>query len=199
MKLPWRRSVGLVGLTRRGMPFPAGNCKNRPHSPEEESCRHFAVTTSRWGCESCHKWWVVGCAHRHTHTHIHTTVTDDCEIISELFCGCYDNQCSLGFHLANDPGTLTSARGEPVAESTQSGLWEAGVVLAAAAALHAAASASQGAAEHGLLNPALLLRGNQFALYTTVRRLINHSGFPSLTSYKFVFMSNYYLYPEKKM
>ena len=138
--------------------------KNRHGSLKEESCRHSWVTASGgWG--SCPWWlWCVCVCEMYAHTHTHHSDRWPIEIISELFCGCYDNQCSLGFHLAMWQGLWRQLEAESVAESAQSKACENLVDAGCCRSCHCRRSRHccsrccfPGAAEHGLLNPALLL------------------------------------------
>lgn len=102
--------------------------RNRPQSLEEESCRcSLNHNFKGWACRGAVRDDCGVCAythtpppHTHTHTHMHPSDRWPIEIISELFCGCYDNQCSLGFHLAMWQGLWRQLEAESVAESTQS-------------------------------------------------------------------------------
>ena len=141
-------AVRPVGL-ERGMPSPASNCTEQTSTALQRKVVG-SLQSSLQGPRlsgSC-PWWVVGCAHRHTRalTHIYTpqwqmTYGNNFRAVLWLLRQPMLSWLSSG-HVT---GTLTSARGRACGWAhTGKGLREAGWVLAVAAALHAAASASQG-------------------------------------------------------
>lgn len=171
------------------MPFPAGNCKEQTptalkrkvvgtlQSPLQGLRLPGAVRVMGGGCIQ-------------THSHTHTPQWQMTYWTLELFCGCYTTN-ALGFHLAMWQ-TLTSARGRACGwVHTVKGLW--GWVGAGRRRCPPRCCLRPQAFEHGLLNPALLLlRGNQFALYTTVRRAYKSQWlFPLSHLLQVCSMSNY--------
>ena len=147
-------------------------------------------------------WWGVHTDSRaRSHTYTHHSDRWPIEIISELFCGCYDNQCSLGFHLAMWQGLWRQLEAEPVAEPTQA----------------KACERLGGCWLPPLLSTLLLLRprgcgawtvksctsavwGNQFALYTIVRRVYKSQWLSPLSHLLQVCLhEQLLLYPEAKI
>ena len=197
-------AVGPVGL-ERGMPFPASNCTEQTSTALQRKVVG-SLQSSLQGPRlsgSC-PWWVGGVhtdSRARSHTYTHHSDRWPIEIISELFCGCYDNQCSLGFHLAMWQGLWRQLEAEPVAEPAQA----------------KACERLGGCWLPPLLSTLLLLRprgcgawtvksctsavwGNQFALYTIVRRVYKSQWLSPLSHLLQVCLhEQLLLYPEAKM
>lgn len=109
------------------------------------------------------------------------------EIISEPVCGCYDNQCSLGFYLAMWQGLWRQPEAESVAESVRivKGLWESAGCWTSLLRLSLLLLLSlrlllPGAAGAWTTKPHIAAWGNQLALYTPELCVIPAcGGFPS--------------------
>lgn len=129
---------------------------------------------------------VVQCVHTYTRTHPaqwQMTYWNNFRAV----CGCYDNQCSLGFHLAMWQRLWRQLEAEPVAEPAQSKACE-NLVDAGAAATAAAASTStsRGCRAWTAKPRTSTLGGNLFTLHT------ERSPFPTAPCgfLQFVFVSN---------
>ena len=197
-------TVGLVGL-ERGMPFPAENCKEQtPTALKRKVAGTLQSPLQGLRLSGSCPWWVVGCAHRHTHALTHTytpqwqmTYWNNFRAVLWLLRQPMLSWLSSG-HVT---GTLTSARGRACGwVRTVKGLWEAGWVLAAAAALHAAASASRGCGAWTVKSCTSAVWGTQFALYTIVRCVYKSQRLSPLSHLLQVCLhEQLLLYPEKKM
>lgn len=132
---------GLVGL-ERACPSCWELWRMTPTALKSKAVGTFAVTTKGWGCQELVRdgWWGV---HTDTLTHTYTPQWQMTHW-NNFRAALWLLITTFSWLSSGRQGLWRQLEAEPVAESTWACLWEAGWVLAAAAALHAAASRPRG-------------------------------------------------------